>query len=209
MNISRRLIYFWVFFFSFAAEADVIASCDLKNRLNQINSFYTRFIQKINISHENTIELSQGELWVKYPNLFHWHITSPEENFLISDGDTLWFYVPIIKQVTAYCLNNNNFDNILFKLLFNHDCYEWNYYDVSQKNNWFDLKPILNNIQHLKEYRIEISNCGIITQFSVIEKDGQQIDYYFFNQHHGSVSAEKFHFTISEDIQLDDQRINL
>ena len=43
----------------------------------------------------------EGELWVKRPNLFNWHMTSPDESVLVSDGQTLWFYNPFVEQVTA------------------------------------------------------------------------------------------------------------
>lgn len=38
---------------------------------------------------------------MKRPNLFNWHMTSPDESVLVSDGQTLWFYNPFVEQVTA------------------------------------------------------------------------------------------------------------
>ncbi len=43
----------------------------------------------------------RGDLWVKRPNLFNWHMTQPDESVLVSDGKTLWFYNPFVEQATA------------------------------------------------------------------------------------------------------------
>lgn len=178
----------------------------LKNRIQQMDNFYACFVQRINNIDGTVIESGQGELWIKRPNFFHYHILNPEEIFLISDGKTLWFYVPVIKQVTAYCLKNRIIDNIFLKLLFNYDISELQAYNIIQKKNWFYLEPIVNNDINFKKCKIKITEQGIIDRFLLVESNGQYVDYTLFNQHTKSVDANKFSFTISEGIQLDDQR---
>lgn len=187
------------------AVADDTSVFILQNRLKKISNFYVHFVQKVVNSDNNTILESHGELWVKRPNLFNWHMISPEENFLISDGKTLWFYIPSIKQATAYWLHDFS-DNIFFMLFFSDNVYSWNEYIVSQQGDFFSLIPVGNNFD-LKECRIEITACGSIERFSIFEEKGQRVDYYLLNKKsNNSIDISKFDFIPSADIQLDDQR---
>ncbi|WHL24743.1 MAG: outer membrane lipoprotein chaperone LolA [Candidatus Blochmannia vicinus] len=198
----------YIIFFSVAviisAIADDTSVITLRNRLKKINDFYARFTQKV-ISANNDILLEgHGELWVKRPNLFNWHMIFPEENFLISDGKTLWFYIPFIKQVTAYWLQNFS-DNILFMLFSDNNVYKWDNYNVIQKGDCFYLIPMCDNC-NLQECRVKISDCGRIERFSVFEKKDQYVDYYLLDQNNNTIDIRKFNFALSEDIQLDEQR---
>ncbi|URJ31102.1 outer membrane lipoprotein chaperone LolA [Blochmannia endosymbiont of Camponotus sp.] len=186
------------------AISDDTSVITLRNRLKKINDFYARFTQKV-ISANNDILLeAYGELWVKRPNLFHWHMISPEENFLISDGKTLWFYIPFIKQVTAYWLQNFS-DNIFFMLFSDNNAYKWDNYNVIQQGEFFYLIPIRDNC-NLQEFRVKITDCGTIEQFSVFEKKDQYVDYYLLDQNNNTIDIKKFYFDVSKDIQLDEQR---
>lgn len=176
----------------------------LQDRLNKINNLYVHFIQKINDINNNILEEYQGELWIKRPNLFYWHMMYPEENFLICDGRTLWFYIPVIKQVTVYCAKNI-FDNIFWMLFVNDDTSLWCNYNVFQQGDYFFLKPIYNST-NMKECKIKITDYGIIEQFSIIEPNGEYIDYYLSKHNNNEINISKFAFEIPDGIQLDDQR---
>lgn len=178
----------------------------LKNRLNLVNNFYVHFVQKISFSDKKEIEIIRGELWIKQPNLFHWHVIEPQESFLISDGETLWFYIPLIHQVTAYYLKNVVAKNIFLKLLFIKDANIWNDYIITQKKDWFYLKPVYCDENSIKEFKIKITDCGIIDRFNIVKNNNQNIDYYLFNPCINTINIDKFCFVLSKDIQLDDQR---
>lgn len=187
-----------------SAVADDTAVVTLRNRLKKINDFYARFTQQVINANNGILLQSHGELWIKRPNLFNWHMISPEENFLVSDGKTLWFYIPLIKQVTAYWLHNFS-DNIFFMLFSDNNVHKWDDYNVSQKEDFFYLIPVHDNC-NLQECRVEITDCGTIRQFSIFEKKDQYVDYYLLDQNNNTIDVRKFYFTISEEIQLDEQR---
>ncbi len=77
------------------------AASDLKSRLDKVSSFHASFTQKVTDGSGNAVQDGQGDLWVKRPNLFNWHMTQPDESVLVSDGKTLWFYNPFVEQATA------------------------------------------------------------------------------------------------------------
>ncbi|WP_331828190.1 outer membrane lipoprotein chaperone LolA [Candidatus Blochmannia sp. SNP] len=187
-----------------SAIADDTSVITLRNRLKKINDFYARFTQKVINANNDILLESHGELWVKRPNLFNWHMIFPEENFLISDGKTLWFYIPFIKQVTAFWLQNFS-NNIFFMLFSDNNMCKWDNYNVIQKGDFFCLIPMRDNCG-LQEYRVTITDSGAIKQFSVCEKKDQYVDYHLLDQNNNAIDIRKFYFDFSEDIQLDDQR---
>ncbi len=77
------------------------AASDLKSRLDKVSSFHASFTQKVTDGSGNAVQEGRGDLWVKRPNLFNWHMTQPDESVLVSDGKTLWFYNPFVEQATA------------------------------------------------------------------------------------------------------------
>lgn len=203
----RQIIYCFIYFLFVPIKllGDDVLSI-FQNRMKKIDNFHAHFVQKISSIDGNLIESGCGELWIKKPNLFHYHMFSPEENFLISDGKTLWFYVPIIKQVTAYCLQNSIYNNVILKLLFDFSSSEDKEYNVTQKKNWFYLQPTVYNSYNLKECKIKITDQGVMDHFIIIESNGQCIDYCLSIKHDKCIDINKFSFIVSENIQLDDQR---
>lgn len=51
-----------------------------------------------------TLVNGSGTVAVKRPNLFRWDTQKPDENLLVSDGKTVWYYNPFVEQVTAMWL---------------------------------------------------------------------------------------------------------
>lgn len=183
--------------------AENIPTTTLQSRLDKINNLYVHFVQKSNNIDRNTVKEYRGEFWIKRPNLFFWHITYPEENFLISDGMTLWFYTPIINQVTAYCIQSIS-DNFFWMLFFSNKTF-WNNYNVYQQGDYFSLKPICDHV-NIKECKIKITEHGIFEYFSVVDSYGECINYYLSKQNNDEIDISQFIFNIPKDVQLDDQR---
>lgn len=73
------------------------AASSLKSRLDKVSSFHATFTQKVTDGSGAAVQEGQGDLWVKRPNLFNWHMTQPDESILVSDGKTLWFYNPVCR----------------------------------------------------------------------------------------------------------------
>ncbi|WMY96558.1 MAG: outer membrane lipoprotein chaperone LolA [Arsenophonus sp.] len=178
------------------------ASKELQIRLNKINSFYANFIQNVISIDGNIIQEGKGELWIKRPNLFHWHLTSPDENFLIADGKNLWFYNPLIKQVTISLLKETMV-NTPFILITRKNAIDWKSYHVIQNDNKFILKGKKNN-QFF--FSITIKLNGTIQEFSTVEENGQKISYNFKRQALNNIDKKKFQFIPPKDVTIDDQR---
>ncbi|WP_127960067.1 outer membrane lipoprotein chaperone LolA [Serratia microhaemolytica] len=187
---------------SLSAWAD--AASVLQTRLAKVNSFQANFTQTVLSAEGNVVQQGEGTLWLKRPNLFNWHMHSPDESVLISDGKTLWFYNPFVEQVTASWLKDAT-GNTPFILLTRNNANDWKQYDVRRLGDDFELTPKVSS-NHLKQLLISVSNSGTIKSFTAIEQDGQRSDYQLKGQQNRVIEAEKFRFTPPKGVTLDDQR---
>ena len=180
------------------------ASSDLQQRLDKVKSFHASFTQKVTDGSGQSVQDGEGELWVKRPNLFNWHMTAPDESILISDGKTLWFYNPFVEQVSATWLKNAT-SNTPFMLIARNQGNDWKQYNIKQLGDNFELTPKAAD-GNLKQFTINVSKSGTINQFSAVEQDGQRSSYALKSQQNGAVAADKFQFTPPQGVTLDDQR---
>jgi len=152
----------------------------------------------------NAVQEGQGDLWVKRPNLFNWHMTQPDESILVSDGKTLWFYNPFVEQATATLLKDAT-SNTPFMLIARNQTSDWQQYNIKQNGDDFVLTPKGNN-GNLKQFTINVSSNGTINQFSAVEQDEQRSSYQLKSQQNGAIDASKFTFTPPQGVTVDDQR---
>lgn len=199
-----KYIFYIIFFLIHVVIANNNSVTVLQNRLSEINNLYFCFIQKNNGVDKNILREYQGEFWSKRPNLFYWHMIYPEENFLIFDGKILWFYVPVIKQVTMYCIESV-LDSVFWMLFVNDNISVWNNYNVCQQGDYFSIEPSCSNIS-VQKYKVKITDSGVIQQFSIIEPNGEHIDYYLSQQNNNEIDVARFSFVLPEGVQVDDQR---
>ncbi len=180
------------------------ASSDLQQRLDKVKSFHASFTQKVTDGSGQSVQDGEGELWVKRPNLFNWHITAPDESVLISDGKTLWFYNPFVEQVTATWLKNAT-GNTPFMLITRNDSSDWAKYNVKQKGDDFELTPKAST-GNLKQFAITVTPTGTIKSFTAVEQDGQKSAYTLKGEQNAAVDDAKFKFTPPKGVTVDDQR---
>ncbi|CAK9884572.1 MAG: Outer-membrane lipoprotein carrier protein [Candidatus Erwinia impunctatus] len=180
------------------------ASTDLQQRLAKLNSFQATFTQQVTDASGQMVQEGKGELAVKRPNLFNWHMTSPDESVLISDGKTLWFYNPFVEQASASRLSDAT-SNTPFMLIARNQREDWAQYDVSQAGDTFTLTPKSAN-NNLKQFVVDVTAAGTIRQFTSVEQDGQRSRYQLNAMQSSAVSSDKFTFTPPAGVTVDDQR---
>ena len=74
----------------------------LNERLALTEGFSALFSQTVISPDKEVILEGEGEVEIARPSLFRWTTLMPDENVLVSDGKTLWYYSPFIEQVTIY-----------------------------------------------------------------------------------------------------------
>ncbi|MBI3600331.1 MAG: outer membrane lipoprotein chaperone LolA [Nitrospinae bacterium] len=62
-------------------------------------NFQADFIQTSFLKTIKKKQVSKGRVFIKKPGMMRWEYKEPEEQFIISDGKVIWFYVSADKQV--------------------------------------------------------------------------------------------------------------
>ena len=146
---------------------------------------------------------AKGDLAILRPNLFKWQTLEPDENVLISDGITLWYYSPFVEQVTAMWTKDAA-EQTPFVLLTRNNAKDWDNYEISQQGDNFTLKP--KKKSNLGTFSVDVAKDGKINGFSVLEKDGQTSKFVFNELKVTQPEATLFKFKVPEGVELDDQR---
>lgn len=201
----RRLFSLMVLNFLVVSNAlATTAQQELSGRLAINEGFSAKFTQTVISPEGETMMEGEGQVEIARPSLFHWTTVTPDENELISDGKTLWYYSPFIEQVSIYWQEQATAQTP-FVLLTRNRTSDWDNYKVEQQGNTFTLTPTASDSTQ-GQFQIVIDNKGIVNGFTVIEQDGQKGVFAFSDIKLGKPSADRFTFTIPEGVEIDDQR---
>lgn len=208
-----KLYCFSLLFIGFFTQAAITLdepTQALKARINNINSFKAEFVQKVYDSQNVEIQASEGTTTLLQPNRFIWHTLTPDENVLQSDGETIWFYDPLIEQVTAIWLKDALLNNPILLLLQVEDNI-WQSYSVAQLSaDSFNI-TVKDPDSLVESIVIDFkAKSAIVTQLKIADRQGQNSLYTFKNVVLGTpFSNEDFVFTLPENTDLDDQRTSI
>lgn len=198
--ISALVLSFSLFSTAYAASPKT----ELSKRLAINEGFSADFSQQVISPEGETVMEGEGTVEIARPSLFRWSTTFPDENLLVSDGKTLWYYSPFIEQVSIYW-QEQAAEQTPFVLLTRNRASDWDNYKVSQKGNEFTLIPTAVDSTQGR-FQINIDAKGIVKGFNVIEQDGQRGLFTFSNVKLGKPKANRFTFTIPKGVEVDDQR---
>lgn len=177
---------------------------DLKVRLNKIDGFSAAFTQEVLSPEKEVLVAGEGTISLSRPNLFRWHTQTPDENILVSDGETLWYYNPFIEQVTATWLQDST-DQTPFVLIVRNNDSDWKRYNIKQDGNQFTLDA-KDNTNNMPTFVIDVSQDGTIKQLSLIEQDGQKSIFNLINFKVELPEASLFRMELPQGVEIDDQR---
>lgn len=189
-------------FLSSAAWAD--PQQELSDRLSKVNAFSADFNQKVTSPEGDLLVEGEGDVAIQRPNLFRWNTVTPDENILISDGKTLWYYSPFIEQVTAMWLKDAT-EQTPFVLLTRNSATDWAKYNVTQTADTFTLTP-KDSTSPMGKFVVTVAKSGEVRGFTVVEQDGQRSNFRFSNFTGKQQARDLFTFIPPKGVELDDQR---
>lgn len=177
---------------------------ELSERLSKTNGFSASFSQTV-ISPDNEVVMEgEGTVEIARPSLFRWTTIMPDENVLVSNGETLWYYSPFVEQVSIYWQEQATAQTP-FVLLTRNRASDWDNYLVSQQGNVFTLTPTVID-SNQGQFEVDVDGSGVINGFNVIEQDGQKGQFIFNNYSSTVPNKDRFVFTIPDGVEVDDQR---
>jgi outer membrane lipoprotein carrier protein len=177
---------------------------ELSQRLQMNDGFSADFSQQLISPEGDVVMEGQGNVEIARPSLFRWTTTAPDENVLVSDGKSLWYYSPFIEQVSIYWQEQAT-EQTPFVLLTRNRASDWDNYKVEQQGNTFTLTPTAADTNQ-GQFKLKIDAKGKVEGFSVVEQDGQQSNFTFNNVKLTKPSADRFTFAIPQGVEVDDQR---
>ncbi len=71
----------------------------VQERYEKTKNFQADFTQTSILKTVKQKQISKGKVFIRKPGMMRWEYKEPEEQFIISDSKTIWFYVPSDKQV--------------------------------------------------------------------------------------------------------------
>lgn len=177
---------------------------ELQQRLSRVNQFSAQFVQTATDKEGQAVQESQGSVWLQRPARFRWEISSPEETVVVSDGQTLWFYTPLVQQVTATQLSAA-LENTPFLLISSNQPADWQRYQIQQQGDLFTLTPRQKSAA-VQRFTITVTRQGIIQQFSLLEPEGLCSQFILQKMQRRLIPPQQFSFKRPPGVALDDQR---
>ncbi len=176
---------------------------ELQNQLVQLKPFSADFTQTVTSPEGDNLSIAQGLMQLQRPNQFRWETLSPDEQLIVSNGESLWFYNPFVEQVSIYSLEDA-IANTPFMLIAGAEQTAWENYRVTKQAGVYTV--ITPNDPAAAVFTLQFEQ-GEIAQFSVQEQQGQHSQFALTNHKTmNKMDPALFNFTIPEDTDIDDQR---
>ena len=157
-------------------------AAQLKELLQPLKTLRADFSQRIYSADGYEIQNSQGEMHVARPGKLRWIIAPPIEQWLISDGNTLWLYDPDLEQVIIRPFQQSVADTPALLFGGGADQLEENYsvsVSDSEAGIAYVLKPLVSGGVYTQITLVFKGQTP--TQISIVDSLAQRTDIAFSN----------------------------
>lgn len=175
-----------------AVLAQESAAAQLKALLQPLNTLQADFSQRIFSADGYEIQNSHGEMHVARPGKLRWIIAPPMEQWLISDGSTLWLYDPDLEQVIIRPLQQSVADTPALLFGGGADQLEENYsvsLSQTEPEASYVLKPLVSN--GLYEQITLVFAGQTPTHISIVDSLAQRTDIILNNVQRNTPLSEE------------------
>jgi outer membrane lipoprotein carrier protein len=103
--ISPVFTWFALIALSWGTPVLAVTLQDVQERYLAIRSFAGTFTQQTaSLNSEIPVRQAQGTIAYERPGKMRWEYGAPEEQLLVTDGETLWLFDPLLENVTIQAL---------------------------------------------------------------------------------------------------------
>lgn len=201
------MCYFLAVFLLFQSLPDLIDGVD--RAFAQMKDFSSDFVQ-IFQDLLNRKQQEAGHLYLMRPRMMRWEYKSPEEKFFISDGKTVYFYVPADKQVNKEAVKDTFDDRMPLMFLLGRS-------NLRNEFTQFELltsKPFLEGTKVVRMYPkrktdlteliMEVDPSSYqIRRLLLAHSDGSRSEFIFSNiRTNIGVKASLFDFKVPPGVEV-------
>jgi len=140
----------------------------------------------------------------KQPGQFIWEIVAPEQELLMSNGDTLWWFNPFLEQVSIFDAKDA-VATTPFALLVSQQDEVWNKFTITKLESGFLVKPKNENNSQVSQLAIYFDDF-LLKEIVITDRTQQTSSYELKKQAFKKKLNVNFNFDIPADIEIDDQR---
>lgn len=197
----KKLCAILVFtYVTFSFESFASDKLDLQNKLKDFSALSCDFTQIVAKPDGGKVSSATGSLKVMRPSHLMMHTVEPDEQYLFTRGDEVYFYDPFVNQVSIF--NRDDLNATPFLLLNSDDKSLWDQYEVSRNGNEFSLKPLKK--ADINSFSLVFDGQNL-SSIKILMNDGNLNTYILKNQKK-TVSLNEFNFEIPSDAEVDDER---
>jgi outer membrane lipoprotein carrier protein len=175
----------------------------------RMNDYSSDFVQISKDVLNRKVEAA-GHLYLKRSRMARWEYTTPEEQLFVSDGKTVYFYVPADKQVNREKVKETFDDRMPLMFLLGRS----NLSDEFSKFELLPTKPFLAGTQvvrmypkrktDLKELIMEVDPQNSYIRRLILEhNDGSRSEFIFSNiRTNTGLKESRFDFKVPPGVQV-------
>ena len=201
------LPHFLALFFLAQGLMDIVSG--VERLFAHMNDYSSDFVQ-ISKDILNRKQEAAGHLYLKRSKMARWEYTSPEEQLFVSNGKTVYFYVPADRQVNRESVKDTFDDRIPLMFLLGRS----NLSDEFTKFELLSTKPLLTGTKvvrmfpkrktDLKELIMEVDpQTFFIRRLSLDHSDGSHSEFIFSNiRTNIGLKASEFEFKVPPGVQV-------
>jgi len=203
----KGMHYFLAFFLLLQGLPAIIDG--VERSFARMNDLSADFIQ-VSKDVLNRTQEAAGHLYLKRERMARWEYTTPEEQFFVSDGKTVYFYVPADKQVNREAVKETFDDRIPLMFLLGRS----NLRSEFTKFELLATKPVLSGTKvirmspkrktDLKELIMEVDPQTFQIRRLVLDHtDGSHSDFIFSNiRTNTGLKSTLFDFKVPPGVQV-------
>lgn len=184
-----------------AAQGREAASV-LQSKVAGFTAFSASFVQKVTDKDGQPLFESSGTLALQRPAKFMMHTQQPDEQFLFTETDGVYYYDPVVSQVSIMPLSRLN-DSPFALLLQADNTKVWQQYSISSTDkNTFELTPLkVHDISSIKL----VFDGSALAQVTAVMADGN-VNVYELSAQRFAADSSAFECNIDPDAAVDDMR---
>jgi outer membrane lipoprotein carrier protein len=160
---------------------------------------------------EGTERVESGTLWLKKPRKMRWEYRSPREKLFVSDGQSVWFYLPAERQLRRTELRKLDDLRSPVAFLLGKAKLEKELRGLSKATDQMPMaagNTVLRGVpeamaEQVSEVQLEVTPGNQIARIVLIEADGGTTEFRFSDwKENVEVSDSRFEFTPPPGVEI-------
>ena len=176
------------------------------NHLRSLEADFTEIYRGEGVERQET-----GQLWLKKPRKMRWEYRSPKEKLFVSDGQSVWFYLPAEKQLRKTDFRKLDDLRSPIAFLLGKTKLEKELEGLSKAVDQAPLTAgnvVLRGVPRgmtgeVSEVQLEITPSHQIARIALTEPDGGTTEFRFSGwKENGELAENRFHFSPPAGVEV-------